>query len=214
MQPLEYAGSIPTIGTEVYVYATTDNSRITEGRTARFGFEFDGVRGSDWVTNPGEGPLFNNLVFSATNLKYEQHTVKMISLSDVTWFLDYIVYKSDNNTNTGPIDGGGGDGGSGGGDGSGSSTGAIVGGTVGGVVFLAVLGLLAFFFLRRRRARQTEDKEFRDYQSVPLASTGHIHSSQGTSAPAPFMTQSSSQPQLQNGHSAGHSKGQLAAPIP
>jgi hypothetical protein len=189
-------------GTEVYVYATTDNSGSSG--TSKIGLELNGVRGNDYTTNPGEGPLFNNLIFSATNLERKQHTVQMTSLSDTTWFLDYIVYKTGN-------DGGGGDGGGDGdGGGSGSNIGAIVGGIIGGVAFLGVLGVLFFFFLRRRRSQQKGEKEHGGYQSVPLAPTGRKDGSNDnlpSAIPTPFIIQPSPQSPDQSPYNSMQTRG-------
>jgi hypothetical protein len=63
----------------------------------------------------------------------------------------------------------GGSGGSGGSNSS-SKTGAIVGGVVGGVAALAIVGLLLWFFVFRRRHRRRESKpELSETDSIPAA---------------------------------------------
>lgn len=193
-------------GTEVYVYATT----YSDAGLGTIGFEFDGVNRDNWSINLGEGAIRNTLIFSATNLENEQHRVKMTSLSDTKWFLDYIVYKSDRNATAGPV--GDSSGNRGNGD-SGSSMGVIVGGTVGGVAFLVTLGLLAVCYLRRTRAQKVKAKEYGDSQSIPMLSTGRKYGSQDDLAnaiPTPFIVQPDHQSQAQSHYGATKSKGNFA----
>lgn len=76
-------------------------------------------------------------------------------------------------------------------DGSGSgssSTGAIAGGVVGGVAGLALIGGLAWFFLRRKSAVNDQPKELLGESVQPVYGGEQDHKSQASTPPPPTAT--------------------------
>jgi hypothetical protein len=87
-------------GTDVYVYGTTDNARFSG--QSKIGFELDGSPSGQDYSNPADwGSTLHNLFYSAKNLENKNHVVKITSLNDTPWYLDYVVY-STNSAQTDP----------------------------------------------------------------------------------------------------------------
>lgn len=127
------------IGTEIYVYGTTDNTRGPNAVSV--GFELDERNRQEFDSVDGSPAILHNLMFQAKGLKNKNHTLKITSLNETPWFLDYVVYKT---TNSSAIIDNSPDKGK-------SNTGAIVGGVVSAIAILGILVFLAFFLIRRRR---------------------------------------------------------------
>ena len=110
-------------------------------------------------TGPQNAPaILHTPFFKVDGLANDkEHTVVINTLTPNVWFLDYMVYKTENSAVAG---GGGGGGGGGstnpGGGGGGTSTGAIAGGVIAAIVgVLAICGII-FILMRRRRMKKEE----------------------------------------------------------
>lgn len=205
------------IGTEIYVYGTTDSTRTQGG--CKIGFEVDGVAGLEY-NDPFQSPSFHNLFFSKTGLESSNHTLKISNLNNHTWTIDYIVYTTTNSSSANTASSGSSNGGNGGnainGDNSWNggnaiktknNAGAIAGGVIGGLTFLGALLLLAVLLLKRRkRSHRMDERNPRPIASVTTKATATPPPNYGDESmvtaalPTRDMVQAPSQAQLQHQH--------------
>ncbi|KAI4670227.1 uncharacterized protein J4E79_000508 [Alternaria viburni] len=90
-----------------------------------------------------------------------------------------------------------------------SNTGAIAGGVVGGVAALAIIGLIAFFVLRKRRNKKSTEGEMGAAAMVPMMNNEkHDHNRHSShfngQSPPPTYTSPVQDPYQQNYPTKGH----------
>jgi hypothetical protein len=134
-------------GTRITVYGTTPTTTGPE-TVASIDFLIDGVH-SNTFTGPQRAEILEHTAFFHVDglSNNREHIVTMNALTSNLWYLDYMVYTTQNSA----LAGGGGSQDAGG---VSPNVGAIVGGVIAGIV--AIMGLLSlgFICLRRRRAQR------------------------------------------------------------
>lgn len=122
-------------------------------------YAIDGVTAN--MSVPTTFPAYNYELFTANPTTGESHTLEITAADANTFYLDYVLMKSDSAFISSPsLTGNGGNGGGNNHEKTDNSrhlgVGAIVGISIGGLVFLSFL-LASFFVLRRRRRSETEN---------------------------------------------------------
>ena len=159
-----------------FLILSTAESVVVYGTTGQMGFlpisfTLDGSQRNSTVTSQGSTIGAHTILFQADGLsETQEHTLVISALpSTNAWYLDYIVYKTNNATTSlsirqqppaRP-----------------SKIGAIAGGVVGGVVLIACIVFGVFFFIRRRRRQEAASKST---DAIPLARMRSTRSASGS----------------------------------
>ncbi|KIM22514.1 hypothetical protein M408DRAFT_332890 [Serendipita vermifera MAFF 305830] len=182
-------------GTGITVIGTTAQSSGASS-VAQIGFDIDGVRNNTFTGPENAQAILHTPFFQVSGLANDkEHTITMNTLTPNVWFLDFMVYKTENSA----IAGGGPAPGASGGGGSGPSTGAIAGGVIAAVIGVLAIAGIIFIFIRRRRMSCEDDSDQERVQGgtprpfpVPLSSTeGHSQGHPEMSTFNPFISNGS-----------------------
>ena len=125
---------------------------------AEVAFFVDGVYVKNFTGSQNASILRHVPFFHVDGLSdTQEHNIVMDTLNSNGWFLDYVVYKTENSTLTGGAGGGDQHVGEAGGGTSSPNAGLIVGAVVAAVVGVAALLVIGFVLVRRYRARRDHE---------------------------------------------------------